>query len=77
VRREDILRALGELASVLRERNVTGEIYIVGGAAIAVAYSSDRETDDVDAVFRPKEEVRAAALTGAPAEVRRTSAGTR
>jgi hypothetical protein len=56
---------------------VTGEIYIVGGAAIAVAYSSDRETDDVDAVFRPKEEVRAAALTGAPAEVRRTSAGTR
>jgi hypothetical protein len=62
VRREDILRALRELASVLRERNVTGEIYIVGGAAIAVAYSSDRETDDVDAVFRPKEEVRAAAL---------------
>jgi len=62
VRREDILRALEELASVLRERNVTGEVYIVGGAAIAVAYSFDRETDDVDAVFRPKEEVRAAAL---------------
>jgi len=61
MRRDDILRALKELAAVLNERGVAADIYIVGGAAIAVAYDPERETKDVDAVFEPRREVREAA----------------
>lgn len=35
--RDEILETLGELASLLRERGVAGEMYVVGGAAIALA----------------------------------------
>lgn len=59
--REGILGALEELASVLHERGIDGEMYLVGGAAIALAYDARRATRDVDAVFEPKTEIYAAA----------------
>ena len=52
--RGEILGALEELASELDGRGVQGEMYVVGGAAIALAYDARRSTKDIDAVFEPK-----------------------
>lgn len=52
--RGEILAALTALAEALERRDVQGELYMVGGAAIALAYDSRRSTRDVDAVFEPK-----------------------
>jgi hypothetical protein len=41
--------------------NVRGEVFIVGGAAMAIAYDTRRATADVDAVFVPSSEVLTAA----------------
>jgi Nucleotidyltransferase of unknown function (DUF6036) len=40
---------------------VRGQIFIVGGAAMALAYSTRRVTRDIDAVFEPKSVIYAAA----------------
>lgn len=52
--REEILAALTDLAAELRRRGVSADMYLVGGAAIALAYDERRATRDVDAVFEPK-----------------------
>ena len=52
--RQQIIAALTELAIALDRRGVTGEMYIVGGAAIALAYDVRRSTRDIHAVFEPK-----------------------
>lgn len=52
--REEIVAALAELGRTLAGRGVTGELYVVGGAAMALAYDERRSTRDVDAVFEPK-----------------------
>jgi len=52
--REEIIEALTALAHRLHRRGVHGEMYVVGGAAIALAYSARRSTRDVDAVFESK-----------------------
>lgn len=49
-----ILAALQALGDELTGRGVHGQIFIVGGAAIALAYSTRRITKDIDAVFEPK-----------------------
>jgi hypothetical protein len=54
VRREEILDLLEDLARRLDARGVSGEMYVVGGAAIALAFDERRSTRDVDAVFEPK-----------------------
>lgn len=59
--REEILAALRALASRLDDRGIEGELYVVGGAAIAVAFDARRATRDVDAVFEPKAEIYRAA----------------
>jgi len=52
--RAEILRALTALGRRLANRKVVGEMYLVGGAAIALAFDERRATRDVDAVFEPK-----------------------
>lgn len=52
--RDEILAALTALGRKLDERGLTGEMYIVGGAAIALAYDARRSTRDIDALFEPK-----------------------
>lgn len=47
---EQIFRRLGER---LAARGVVADLYVFGGAAMAVAYDSRRATRDVDAVFVP------------------------
>lgn len=52
--RTEILRLLRQLAARLHERGIEGEMYVVGGAAIAIAFDERRATRDIDAVFEPK-----------------------
>ncbi len=57
-----ILQALQALGAELTREGVRAQIFIVGGAAMALAYSTRRVTKDVDAVFEPKQTVYAAAV---------------
>ena len=52
--RAKILSALEALGRDLTKQGVRGQIFIVGGAAMALAYSTRRVTKDVDAVFEPR-----------------------
>src|SRR3954447_12519730 len=52
--REEIVALMTALGETLSERGVDGEMYVVGGAAIALAYDARRSTRDIDAVFEPK-----------------------
>lgn len=55
--RKRILELLTELDQRLEQRGVTAELYVVGGAAMALAFDRERLTRDIDAVFLPKSEV--------------------
>jgi hypothetical protein len=59
--RAEITELLTELGRRLSERGVEGEMYVVGGAAIALAFDERRSTRDIDAVFEPKQIVYAVA----------------
>ncbi len=52
------LQALGD---ELTSQGVHGQIFVVGGAAMALAYSTRRVTKDIDAAFEPKTVIYAAA----------------
>ncbi|MCA1673021.1 MAG: hypothetical protein LC799_12770 [Actinobacteria bacterium] len=52
--RDEIVAALTALGRRLDERGLVGDMYVVGGAAIALAFAARRSTRDVDAVFEPK-----------------------
>jgi predicted nucleotidyltransferase len=49
-----IVALLTELGARLDRRGVEARIFIVGGAAMALAYDRRRITRDIDAVFEPK-----------------------
>jgi hypothetical protein len=53
---------LDELSAELARRGARADLFLVGGAAIAVAYDSARATRDLDAVFLPTDVVRECAL---------------
>lgn len=59
--RAGLLRAFGALDTELGRAGVRAEMFVVGGAAMAVAYDARRATRDVDAVFVPSSEIREAA----------------
>ena len=59
--RGEIEGALRELSEVLDARGVVARIYLVGGAAMVLAYESRFSTDDVDGSGYPTEDVLAAA----------------
>lgn len=59
--RGEIIDALTALAAELTQRGVSAEMYVVGGAAIALAFDERRSTRDIDAVFEPKDVVYEAA----------------
>ena len=56
----EITQYLSELNDDLSAINVKGEICLYGGAVMAVAYDARPDTDDVDAVFKPPDEIRKA-----------------
>lgn len=58
---EEVKDLLRELARRLQTLDVAADIYLVGylvgGAAIAIEYSSRRSTTDIDAVYQPEQTV--------------------
>lgn len=53
------IRELFELLNgKLSEEDVIGEVYVIGGAVMALAFAARPSTNDVDALFAPKETVR-------------------
>lgn len=65
---ERIRVLLGLLSDELQSRGYVGELFLVGGAAMALAYDRDRATRDLDAVFEPKSVIYEAAATLAERE---------
>lgn len=57
----DIKDLLDDLSEALAERGARADLFLVGGAAIALAYDRTRSTRDLDAVFLPTDVVREAA----------------
>lgn len=51
--RAELERAFTELGHRLAKRGVTADVFVVGGAAIALAYDARRFTRDVDALYMP------------------------
>jgi hypothetical protein len=65
---EDINRLFAELAAELDAVGQRAEIFLVGGAAIALCFDGRRSTRDLDAVFAPTDSVRKAAAAVADRE---------
>ena len=56
--RDSILKALAQLSGELEQQGVLGELNIVGGTAMAIAFNALESTKDVDAIFQPSEAIR-------------------
>jgi uncharacterized nucleotidyltransferase DUF6036 len=52
--RTRIITGLEALGEELAGQGIQGQVLIVGGAAMALAFSTRRVTKDIDAVFEPK-----------------------
>jgi hypothetical protein len=59
--REAIIDLLTELGAELEVSGERADLFLVGGAAMALAYNTRRATRDLDAVFEPKQVVYSAA----------------
>jgi len=71
--REQIVNLLTDLGSELAERGVRADLFLVGGAAIALAFNTRRATRDVDGVFEPK--ARGIRVCGSSRGTSRTTSG--
>jgi hypothetical protein len=61
VRAEEIKQHLSELNDELRAMDVKGEVCLYGGAVMCLVFDARPATKDVDAVFRPAQQIREAA----------------
>ena len=59
--RDLILTAFTQLSDQLGRRGVLGELNVVGGTAMVLAFNARSSTKDVDAIFEPSSDVRKAA----------------
>ncbi len=51
--RASIEHAVRRLGDRLARRDVVADLYVFGGAAMALAYDARRSTRDIDAIFKP------------------------
>ena len=56
--KEDIISLLNEINFRLEKDNAHGEIYLTGGASLALVFDARYATRDIDALFEPKEYMR-------------------
>ena len=61
MKKADILAAFEKLDAELSLKQIMGEIGVVGGAAMVLAFNARSATKDVDAIFAPSENIREAA----------------
>lgn len=59
--KNQIIKAFEALNSKLSEMGIKGEIGVVGGAAMVLAFNARAATKDVDAIFEPSSKIRSAA----------------
>lgn len=62
ITKDKILEIFKELNEELKQSDVSGEICVVGGAAMSLAFNARISTHDVDAIFHPKMDVQIAAI---------------
>ena len=55
------MRALDRLSKVLGDRGITGELCLLDGTVMVLAFKARARTKDVDAIFHPPSEIREAA----------------
>lgn len=60
--RDDIVALLADLGAEMESQGQRAELFVVGGAAIALAFDARRATRDIGAVFVPKTAVYEAAV---------------
>src|SRR5438270_2621261 len=58
-----ILRALARLSELLKGREAHGEICLLGGTTMVLAFKARPATRDVDAIFQPAQLIRELART--------------
>ena len=56
--RTTIATALGRLAELLRANGLQGEVCLLGGAVMVLAFDARPSTKDVDAIFEPSSDIR-------------------
>ncbi len=56
--KEDIIEYLEELNRRLAQHDIHGELLLAGGAALSLVYNARNATQDIDAVFKPSNEIR-------------------
>jgi hypothetical protein len=56
--RETIVRALSRLSELLGDRGITGEVCLLGGTVMVLAFQTRARTKDVDAIFHPAQVIR-------------------
>jgi len=58
LQKKEILRLLNRLNELLGMRNIKGEVYLLGGAVMCLAFNARASTKDLDALFAPKSVIR-------------------
>lgn len=60
--KKQIIRAFRALDIELQKKNLHGEVCVVGGAVMCLAFNSRQSTQDVDAIFEPSIAIQKAAF---------------
>ncbi|MEZ4754907.1 MAG: hypothetical protein R3A13_11490 [Bdellovibrionota bacterium] len=56
--KEDILRLFDLLNESLKQDKIVGELYLMGGAVMCLAFNARASTKDIDCVFEPSKIIR-------------------